>query len=154
MIRQVTSEDFKELLEIEAQAFPKSQYDLWELKSLRWRYPKNFLVSVSDQIDGYIVFRPNGHVVSMAVRPERRRRGIGTQLINEAIAHCPGKSLRLEVRMNNLGAQEFYLKLGFEKRETVERYYHDGEDALIMERPVGDSRGSLTDDQPNGEAGR
>jgi ribosomal-protein-alanine N-acetyltransferase len=149
MIRKVTSEDFKKLLKIEAQASPKSQYDLWELKSLHWRHPKTFLVSVSDQIDGYIVFSPDGHVISMAVRPERRRRGIGTRLINEALAHCPGKSLRLEVRVSNLGAEEFYLKLGFQKRAIVERYYHDGEDALTMERPAGDSSGSRTHDKSN-----
>ncbi len=136
MIRPLGPGDFDELLELEARASPKSQYDLWELKSLYWRYPNTFLVSVSEQIDGYIVFGPDGHIVSMAVRPERRRRGIGTKLINESIAYCSGKSLHLEVRMGNLGAQEFYQHLGFEKRAEVSSYYDDGEDAVLMERPA------------------
>ena len=136
MVRSLRAGDFDELLEIEATASPKSQYDLWELKSLHWRYPETFLVTVSDKIDGYIVFSPGGHIVSMAVRPERRRHGIGACLIREAVAYCAGKSLRLEVRVSNLGAQEFYLKFGFEKRAIVPGYYHDGEDALLMERPA------------------
>ena len=136
LIRTIISPDLVELLAIEAQAFPKSQYDLRELKSLQRRYPRTFLVSVSDQIDGYIVFSPDGHIISMAVRSERRRHGIGTLLIKEAIARCPGKSLRLEVRASNIVAQKFYLKLGFKKRARVYGYYYDGEDALIMQHPA------------------
>jgi len=139
MIRRVRSTDFQELLEIEAQAYPKSQYDLSELKILYRRFPRNFLVSFSDQIDGYIVFSPDGHIISMAVRPGSRRRGIGTQLIREVTAYCAGKSLRLEVRLSNSGAIDFYLKLGFEKRLKVPRYYRDGEDALLMERTASES---------------
>jgi len=134
MIRPVSSEDFYELLEIEARAAPKSEYDLWELRLLHGRYPDTFLVVVGDKIDGYIVFSPGGHIISMAVRPERRRCGIGTRLVQEAIAHCAGKSLRLEVRLSNLGAQKFYEKLGFEKRALLHSYYHDHEDGLLMER--------------------
>jgi ribosomal-protein-alanine N-acetyltransferase len=95
---------------------------------------------VSDKIDGYIVFSPGGHIISMAVRPERRRCGIGTRLVQEAITHCAGKTLRLEVRLSNLGAQKFYEKLGFEKRALLRGYYHDHEDGLLMERPVKESR--------------
>ena len=144
MIRPVTSQDFEELLELETLATPKSQYDLWELNFLHLHYPGTFLVSVSDQIDGYIVFSPEGHVLSMAVRPKRRRSGIGTLLVREAIASCTGKPLRLEVRVNNLGAQRFYETLGFEKRALLRSYYQDGEDGLLMERP-GVGRGELTD---------
>ena len=133
IIRPIGSRDFEEILDIEAQASPKSQYDLRELKFLHRRYPRTFLVAAGDQIDGYIVFSLDGHIASMAVRPERRRRGIGTRLLKEAITYCAGKSLRLEVRVSNLGAIDFYLNLGFEKRAKVRGYYHDGEDALIME---------------------
>ena len=70
MIRPVRSKDFDELLQIEAQAFPKSQYDREELWLLSLKYPHTFLVAVSNQIDGYIVFRSDGHIISMAVRPD------------------------------------------------------------------------------------
>ena len=137
MIRPLHSKDFDELLQIEAEAFPKSQYDREELRFLSLKYPHTFLVDVSDQMDGYIVFAPNGHIISMAVRPDKRRLGIGTRLVQKAIDHCSEKSLRLEVRVSNVGAQRFYRKLGFEIKTRIDSYYHDGEDALIMERPPG-----------------
>lgn len=142
MIRPLHSRDFDELLQIEAQAFPKSQYDRDELHLLSLRYPETFLVAVSDQIDGYIVFRPDGHVISMAVRPHRRRLGIGSTLVQQAIDHCRGKSLRLEVRVSNVGAQRFYLHLGFRLKARIDSYYHDGEDAFLLERPADNTLGT------------
>ena len=136
MIRPVHSKDFDELLQIEAQAFPKSQYDREELWLLYLKYPHTFLVTLTDQIDGYIVFRPDGHIISMAVRPHKRRVGIGTTLVQQAIDHCKGKSLRLEVRVSNIGAQRFYLNLDFRIKARIKGYYHDGEDAFQMERPA------------------
>lgn len=136
MIRKVRPEDFDELLKIEAEAFPKSQYDLGQFRMLHQSYPNTFLVEVSDLIAGYIVFSPDGHLISMAVRSERRRTGIGTRLVQEALANCAGKPLRLEVRVGNVGAQEFYLALGFNWIGRAKGYYHDGEDALLMERPA------------------
>ena len=144
MIRPVHSADFDELLQIEAQAFPKSQYDREELWILYLKYPQTFLVTLSDQIDSYIVFRPDGHIISMAVTPERRRTGVGTCLVKEAIDHCRGKSLRLEVRVSNVGAQKFYQSLGFFVKARIGRYYQDGEDAFVMERPASGS-GELSD---------
>ena len=132
-IRRITPADFKELLEIEAQASPKSEYDFWEFSNLYARYRKTFLVAESDQIDGYIVFSPNGHIISMVVRPLRRRLGIGTRLISGALRYCVGKNLHLEVRVGNVGAQKFYQGLGFRTRGRRQGYYHDGEDAIIME---------------------
>ncbi|MGD8253269.1 MAG: ribosomal protein S18-alanine N-acetyltransferase [Syntrophobacterales bacterium] len=139
MIRPLHAKDFAELLQIEAQAFPKSQYDHEELWFLYLKYPQTFLVTQSNQIDGYIVFRPDGHIISMAVKPHKRRMGLGTKLVQQAIDHCSGKSLRLEVRVSNVGAQRFYLNLGFRIKARVDSYYHDGEDAFVMERPPEDT---------------
>ena len=144
MIRPVHLKDFDELLQIEAQAFPKSQYDREELWLLSLKYPHTFLVTVSNQIDGYIVFRDDGHIISMAVRPHKRRMGIGTRLVQKVIGHCSGKSLRLEVRVSNVGAQRFYLNLDFRIKARIESYYQDGEDAFLMERSASDS-GELPD---------
>ena len=139
MIRPVLAADFDELLQIEARAFPKSQYDREELWMLHLQYPKTFLVTVSDQIDGYIVFKSDGHIISMAVTPEKRRTGVGTCLVEEAIHHCRGKFLRLEVRVGNIGAQKFYHSLGFLLKGRIESYYHDGEDAFVMARSADDN---------------
>ncbi len=136
MIRKVRPADFEELLKIEAEAFPKSQYDLGQFWNLYQGYPNTFLVDESEFINGYIVFSLEGHLISMAVRSERRRMGIGTRLVQVAIAHCGGKPLLLEVRVSNVGAQDFYLALGFNFIGRAKGYYHDNEDALLMERPA------------------
>jgi ribosomal-protein-alanine N-acetyltransferase len=134
MIRKVQPVDFEELLKIEAEAFPKSQYDLGQFWNLHQTYPNTFLVDVTELINGYIVFSLEGHLISMAVRSGQRRKGIGTRLVEEASVYCAGKPLLLEVRVSNLGAQEFYLALGFNFIGRAKGYYHDGEDALLMER--------------------
>ena len=136
MIRKVQPPDFEELLKIEAEAFPKSQYDLGQFWNLHQTYPNTFLVDVTELINGYIVFSLEGHLISMAVRSGQRRKGIGTRLVQEASAYCADKPLLLEVRVSNLGAQEFYLALGFNFIGRAKGYYHDGEDALLMERPA------------------
>ena len=61
--------------------------------------------------------------------------GLGTRLVQQAIDYCSGKSLRLEVRVSNVGAQRFYLNLDFRMKARIDSYYHDGEDAFVMERP-------------------
>ena len=142
MIRPGQPKDFDELLEVEARAFPKSKYDRGEIWALYLKYPQTFLVEISDRIDGYIVFSPDGHIISMAVTPERRRAGIGTLLVKQAIDHCSGKSLRLEVRVGNIGAQKFYLSLGFCITSRISSYYLDGEDAFLMERSAEDNEDS------------
>ena len=136
MVRRVQPPDFEELLQIEAEAFPKSQYDLGQFWNLHQTYPNTFLVDVTELINGYIVFSLEGHLISMAVRSGQRRKGIGTRLVQEASAYCADKPLLLEVRVSNLGAQEFYLALGFNFIGRAKGYYHDGEDALLMERPA------------------
>jgi ribosomal protein S18 acetylase RimI-like enzyme len=65
-------------------------------------------------------------------------------LVEKVIGHCSGKSLRLEVRVSNVGAHRFYLHLGFRIKARIDSYYHDGEDALVMERPA-DGSGELPD---------
>jgi ribosomal-protein-alanine N-acetyltransferase len=75
----------------------------------------------------------------MAVRPHKRRVGIGTRLVQKVIGDCSGSSLRLEVRVSNVGAQRFYLNLGFRIKAKIDGYYHDGEDAFLMERSADDS---------------
>jgi ribosomal-protein-alanine N-acetyltransferase len=138
LVRPARPSDLEEILEIEAQAAPKSYYTAWELWSLQLRYSDTFVVAANNHLDGYVVFSPEGHVISIAVAPLRRRRGIGTLLMQYVIDYCAGKTLRLEVRVRNRPAQEFYLSLGFRKGARMRRYYEDGEDGLAMERlPTG-----------------
>jgi ribosomal-protein-alanine N-acetyltransferase len=84
-----------------------------------------------DQLLGYLIFSRDGHIISIAVHPHHRRRGIGKELIEEAVQRFRLKKLWAEVRRSNEGAQAFYLKLGFRVVDEIPGYYGK-EDALIV----------------------
>jgi len=116
MIRLFTPSDMDRILEIEAQAFPKSPYSRGIFTSLYRSNPGTFLVYGEDEILAYLVYRLEGHIISIAVDSRHRRRGIGTRLIREAIVNSTGDFIWAEVRKSNTGAQAFYEKLGFRKQ--------------------------------------
>jgi [ribosomal protein S18]-alanine N-acetyltransferase len=76
------------------------------------------------------------HVMNIAVRPDHRRQGIASQLMNRLFELTAGGSRRgytLEVRVSNTGAIKLYEQLGFRPRGIRRGYYTDNrEDALIM----------------------
>lgn len=133
MIRLFTPSDMDRILEIEAQAFPKSPYSRGILTSLYRSNPGTFLVYAEEEILGYLVYTLEGHIISVAVDPRHRRRGIGTRLIGEAVVNSTGGFIWAEVRESNTGAQAFYEKLGFRKQGIIPQYYWS-EDAYIMVR--------------------
>jgi ribosomal-protein-alanine N-acetyltransferase len=133
MIRIFTPSDMDRLLEIEAQAFPKSPYSRQIFMSLFRSNPTTFLVYGEEEILGYLIYTTEGHIISIAVDPRYRRKGIGTQLVGEALRNATGEFIWVEVRESNTGAQAFYEKLGFRKKGIIPRYYWT-EDAYIMVR--------------------
>jgi ribosomal-protein-alanine N-acetyltransferase len=139
MIRPFTFSDLDRILQIELQSFPKSPYDWATFINLHYLYPETFLVYVSPTLDrregqifGYIVFSKEGHIISIAVHPQHRRRGIGKELLQMAMKNPPFKKLWAEVRRSNQGAQAFYLRMGFRIKGVVPNYYGN-EDALIVQ---------------------
>jgi ribosomal-protein-alanine N-acetyltransferase len=135
-IRTVQVEDLRQLLEIEAEAAPKSRLASWELLTLCLGYRETFLVAEADRILGYVVFNPTGHIISLVVDREYRRRGLGTRLMQEVSRRSPGTRLTLEVRAGNHVALSFYKQLGFRERARMPGYYPDGEDGVLMELDV------------------
>lgn len=76
-----------------------------------------------------------GHVVSLAVLPEHRRRGIATALMKEATLNLRKEGAGecfLEVRVSNEPALELYRSLGFTEVSRLRSYYLDGEDAYVL----------------------
>ena len=139
MIRPFVLSDLDRVLEIEEQSFPKSPYPASVFLHLYWLHPKGFLVSVGPfrerndgELCGYLVFADDGHLISLAIHPRHRRKGIATSLIEKVRRTLPGKRLWAEVRQSNQGAFTFYRKLGFQMVGTLFDYY-GGEDGLLVQ---------------------
>jgi ribosomal-protein-alanine N-acetyltransferase len=78
------------------------------------------------------------HINNLAVLPELRGRGLGTQLLEAVIAeaaHLGATLLTLEVRESNTPALRLYARAGFERTGLRKTYYTNPiEDALILTR--------------------
>jgi len=77
-----------------------------------------------------------GHILDVAVHPEYRGHGLGKLLVEHVLAACRQRGaefVSLEVRPSNSEAIGLYHRLGFDETGRRPRYYHDGEDALLME---------------------
>jgi ribosomal-protein-alanine N-acetyltransferase len=80
------------------------------------------------------------HINNLAVLPELRGQGLGTQLLESVIveaAHLGAILLTLEVRQSNEPALRLYEKAGFYREGVRKNYYTNPiEDALILSRKI------------------
>ena len=78
------------------------------------------------------------HINNLAVRPEMRRQGLGSQLIHAIVKEAGqlgAASLTLEVRESNVAARRLYEHAGFTVHSVRKSYYTNPvEDALVLVR--------------------
>jgi ribosomal-protein-alanine N-acetyltransferase len=136
--RPMETADVPAVADLEAAAFtdPWSERTLAEEIALPGR---RYLVAIGDDgvlagYGGVMVVGEDAHLLTIAVDPRLRRRGLGSRLlvrlVDEALA-AGARHLTLEVRVSNEAARALYRKFGFEPVGVRRRYYRD-EDALIM----------------------
>jgi ribosomal-protein-alanine N-acetyltransferase len=73
-------------------------------------------------------------IATIGVLPEHRRRGIGRELLRACEARLQTPRARLCVRASNTGAIRLYDLEGYQQVEVWQRYYNDGEAAIVMEK--------------------
>lgn len=98
----------------------------------------------SGGIAAYCVFRviaDEMELLSLAVRPEWRRQGLGRWLGRRALTLAAGGGARsafLEVRSGNAAARRLYASLGFAETGRRPGYYKNPiEDAVVLARALG-----------------
>ncbi|MBW1799876.1 MAG: GNAT family N-acetyltransferase [Deltaproteobacteria bacterium] len=123
--------DLGQILEIEKDAFPKTAYPRHVFLHYAHLFPDTFFVAeTEEEIAGYIISDRAGHIHSTAIRPSRRRKGLGRMLFMHTLQFLK-KRLWLEVRSKNPDAINFYKSMGM-KIIGKERNYYGNDDALIM----------------------
>ena len=76
-----------------------------------------------------------GHVTTVGVSPEHRRRNIAKRLmaqVEEGFRRRNVRLVRLEVRALNIPAQKLYEGLGYSITQRLPKYYSNGGDGLLM----------------------
>lgn len=139
IIRTVRREEISSVYEIERISF-KQPYPQSFLESLLIIAGDLFLVAkVKERVIGYAVALLRGgvlgHVISIAVHPDFRKRGVGAALLKELLGKLRSKGaqfVRLEVRISNRAAIKLYKKFGFKEIYLVPNYYPDGEACYVM----------------------
>jgi ribosomal-protein-alanine N-acetyltransferase len=128
------------VLRIEQQVYPRPWSMALFLSELALRSTRAYFVArVGRDVVGYaglMMSADDGHLTTIAVDPRWHRHQIGTRLLlvvaREAIER-EARSLTLEVRLSNKGAQELYRKFGFAPVGVRKNYYAEtNEDALVM----------------------
>lgn len=149
ILHRAEPSDLIPIMEINLKTLPEHYSDYF-YESLLAEIPEAFVVAeIGGKHVGYIMckteygfsnfkklgFVKKGHVVSVAVLDEYRKKGIGKALVEEAINGVRIKKcdeFYLEVRCSNTEAVRLYEKLGFVIRQQLNAYYRDGEDAYLM----------------------
>ena len=127
---------------IEEASFPgpwRRDFFLSELKA-DGRF--TLVARLEGEVVGYLFamwFLDELHVNKIAVAGHVRRQGIADALMGRCFEFARKTGVRtisLEVRLSNAGAQEFYRHLDFESAYLRPRYYPDGEAAVVMVRTM------------------
>jgi ribosomal-protein-alanine N-acetyltransferase len=159
-VRPYRPEDFRTLWEIDQACFPPGiSYTQFELKSyirgslaftvvaeekatdeISAPPPEN---SDGSRIIGFLVgertLRGRGHIITIDVRDQVRRHGVGSVLLNSAeeqfrLREC--RSIRLETAVDNVAALSFYKRHGYNVIRSIPHYYSNGVDALLLEKDL------------------
>jgi len=146
-LRPFRRADLKTLHSIDNICFPPGiAYSKAELRYYL-QHPKSFTAiaqsdaqTIAGFCTGHLLMREGrrfGHIITIDVLPDARRRGVGRVLLRAVEDHFKlnaADSVRLEVAIDNSQAQAFYQSMGYARIGMIPRYYAGHLDALVMEK--------------------
>ena len=138
-MRPATEEDLSKITLIEKRVFrfPWSKDQIkWELRSQH--VALNHVMLLEDNIIGYIFTHKidkDVQILNIAIDTAYQHKGYGERFLSYFMDQLDEDiSIILEVRKSNFPAINLYLKFGFSELSIREKYYNDGEDAIVMKR--------------------
>ena len=135
--RKAVIQDVDAIWEIEQSVFSSP----WSREQLAHELVVNpttghWVLDDESSIIGYImsyIVHYEVQIINIAVRLSCQYRGYGKRILSEFLSQFDKKTyLFLEVRESNLPAYQLYSHFGFEQIDIRRKYYHDGEDAIVM----------------------
>jgi ribosomal-protein-alanine N-acetyltransferase len=145
VLRDYRPQDFDELWRIDQACFePGIAYTRFELMAyIRGRAAFTFVAVTPDQISGFVVAQRrangSGHIITIDVRQDFRRTGLGSALLaraEAALAERGSRAVVLETAVSNAPALAFYKRHGYAVVKTIPRYYNHSIDALVMAKKL------------------
>lgn len=146
IIRPAGIEDLSGISHIETSCFEAERYPREMLEEILTQ--EGFYTLVAEEegaVLGAITVHWTGekrkaaHMVSLAVLPEFRNRGIASALLREAedaARELGAKDMVLEVRVTNVPAMNLYLHRGYALGGVIRNYYGPGKNAYFMLRTL------------------
>ncbi len=138
-IERMSENDLPQVLAIEKASFPIPFSENLFRMELKLDVAHLYIVRVNSQATGYIDYwqiDPEMHIITIAVHPDWRAKGIGSALIQFLIEDARARKselISLDVRPSNEAALKLYKKFGFKEAGRRKHYYQDNqEDALIL----------------------
>ena len=142
-IHPLTDKQLKEVLQLNLRCFKAGEnytkhtfsYLLGESNSLSYRVVTStgemaaFVFVMTSREDG------TGHITTIGVAPEHRRRGLANRLLRhaeEALRIRGIGVMMLEVRVSNSAAQNLYTAFDYAIVQRLPKYYNNGEDGFLM----------------------
>lgn len=140
MIVQAGAEACEALAAIHAEAFPRA----WSAEEFARLLANPAAFALTERGgQGFVLawaIAGEAEILTLAVAPVARRRGLGGALVTEAarLAHELGAiTMHLEVAADNAAARALYAKLGFVQTGSRPGYYAEvGVNALVMARAL------------------
>ena len=138
-IRRSIPDDATAIAEIEQNIFgdPWSRKDIFSY--ICSETGMCYTALIDGEVVGYIIGRkiiPEGEIYRVAVREDKRQRGIGYRLLSYAMKTERGAGVEtvfLEVREKNIPARSLYRAYGFSEVSVRKNYYQNPTDnAVIM----------------------
>ncbi len=129
--------DLPAVMEIDQHSLPRPWSESIWREELASPFGLYLVLEEGGAVSGHIGVKhvaDEAHIMTLVVRPERRRRGFARALVEAALvdpALLNARHLYLEVRPSNLPARALYDSLGFVSSGLRPRYYGN-EDALLM----------------------